>query len=51
MNIMAWLMAWIIWANGLLALGWTYDLSTGRFVPPAQPAQQTQTINATAPRR
>lgn len=48
MNIMAWLMAWIIWANALLAQGWTYDIRTGRFTPP--PAQ-TQTIGATAPQR
>ncbi len=36
MNIMAWIIAFILAGNALLAQGWRYDLATGTFLPPPQ---------------
>ena len=43
MNIMAFILWFITTGNALFAQGWTYDLKTGKFVPPAGVSQPAPT--------
>lgn len=37
MDLMPWLLAYLLWANSLFAAGWNYDPATNAFTPPAAP--------------
>jgi len=39
MDVMPWLLAWMLWMNSLFAAGWSYDPVQNALVPPTAPSK------------